>query len=305
MDPQSLARRILAANDDVATRLELSAAGVPHRWLRHQLADDKLVELFPGVIATPQATSFGHRLLAALAFGGRDARSHATAAEMFDLVPHDDTIHLVVPHGTKRPPARGLVVRQKRHRDRAWVAGLPVVPPAQTTADLLDTASVDDVRFVAAEAVRRGQACAADLQGSRSSPSHATAWRDVVEEIAAGAISGGEARYWRAVRDSGLPLPILNAAVTAAGRRHYVDALWKAYALGVEIDGYRYHSSRAAFDADRVRQNAILLANVVLLRFSVERVLTDPEGCVDVTRRALQVRASELRLPRHLRRRLA
>ena len=52
------------------------------------------------------------------------------------------------------------------------------------------------------------------------------------------------------LRRVGLPLPVTNRP--AGGR--YVDCRWVEQRLTVELDGYRYHSSRYAWELDRRRE---------------------------------------------------
>jgi very-short-patch-repair endonuclease len=59
-----------------------------------------------------------------------------------------------------------------------------------------------------------------------------------------------ERRFLERLREAGLPLPQTNRP--AGGRR--VDCRWPEHRLTVELDGYRYHSSRHAWETDRRRE---------------------------------------------------
>jgi very-short-patch-repair endonuclease len=61
-----------------------------------------------------------------------------------------------------------------------------------------------------------------------------------------------ERRFLRLVRDGGLPPPEVNRK---AGR-HYVDCRWPDHKVTVELDSYRYHHSRSAWEADHRRDRA-------------------------------------------------
>ena len=76
------------------------------------------------------------------------------------------------------------------------------------------------------------------------------------------------------------------------------EALWADYQLGAEIDGREHHALAAAFDADRDRQNEIHATGLVLIRFSVGKVLSEPAEVLRVTEANLLARASQLRLTR-------
>ncbi len=59
-----------------------------------------------------------------------------------------------------------------------------------------------------------------------------------------------EARFLRVLKECGLPLPVTNRV--AGG--HCVDCRWPERRLTVELDSYRYHGSRHAFEKGRHRE---------------------------------------------------
>jgi hypothetical protein len=63
-------------------------------------------------------------------------------------------------------------------------------------------------------------------------------------------LSALERRFLKRLREAGLPLPETN--VKAGGRR--VDCRWPTHHLTVELDSYRYHHSRHAWEQDRRRE---------------------------------------------------
>jgi very-short-patch-repair endonuclease len=70
------------------------------------------------------------------------------------------------------------------------------------------------------------------------------------------------------VRDAGLQEPSTNILVE--GER--VDCLWRRARLVVEVDSYRFHKSRAEFEADRKRDTKLMLASYRVLRVTQRRV---------------------------------
>jgi very-short-patch-repair endonuclease len=48
----------------------------------------------------------------------------------------------------------------------------------------------------------------------------------------------------------------------------------------VELDGWEFHHDRDAFERDRHRDVRLQLAGYTVLRFTWDRVTTDPEGVV-------------------------
>jgi hypothetical protein len=59
-----------------------------------------------------------------------------------------------------------------------------------------------------------------------------------------------EARFLELLGEAGLPLPVTNRV--AGG--HRVDCRWPQHRLTVELDSYRYHQSRHAWEQDRRRE---------------------------------------------------
>jgi very-short-patch-repair endonuclease len=62
-----------------------------------------------------------------------------------------------------------------------------------------------------------------------------------------------EKRFLELLEQEGLPLPETNRTVGA----HYVDCRWPEHRLTVELDSYRYHSSRHAWESDRRRERDV------------------------------------------------
>ena len=51
-----------------------------------------------------------------------------------------------------------------------------------------------------------------------------------------------------------------------------VDAYWPSHGLVVELDGYDFHRTRAAFERDRERDARLRAAGLDVLRFSWRQV---------------------------------
>jgi hypothetical protein len=72
--------------------------------------------------------------------------------------------------------------------------------------------------------------------------------------------------------DYGLPAPIAN--VTIAGL--LVDFHWPGTDLVVETDGFAFHRTRRAFDADRERDQTLALDGYRVVRFTHDQVVRRP-----------------------------
>lgn len=50
--------------------------------------------------------------------------------------------------------------------------------------------------------------------------------------------------------------------------------------IAIEVDGRAFHSDRRSFEQDRARQNKLVIRGWVVLRFTWERIVNDPDGVV-------------------------
>jgi hypothetical protein len=81
-----------------------------------------------------------------------------------------------------------------------------------------------------------------------------------------------EGRFLALLRKENLPLPETNRP--ASGRR--VDCRWPAYRLTVELDSYRYHGSRHAWESDRRREREAYARGDQFRRYTWADVVEQP-----------------------------
>jgi len=89
-----------------------------------------------------------------------------------------------------------------------------------------------------------------------------------------------ERRFLALVAEAGLPRPTVNTRV--AGLE--VDTVWPEQRLVVELDGYAFHRSRAAFEADRRRDATLLQAGYRTLRVTARRLEHEPAAVLAAVR---------------------
>jgi very-short-patch-repair endonuclease len=150
----------------------------------------------------------------------------------------------------------GVVTRRARARDArdavTW-RGIPVTTVARTLVDLAAVLAAADLARACHEAgVRHGTTPAhveAVLARRPTSPGAATL-REILrgESASPSARSNGGSLRARATRDSRCRRP----TGRSAARR--VDCHWPDRRVTVELDGYRYHGSRHAWEQDRRRE---------------------------------------------------
>jgi very-short-patch-repair endonuclease len=158
----------------------------------------------------------------------------------------DIDLHVTVPRAGGRR-RRGIVVHRSRTLKSSDVTtrlGMPVTTPSRTLRDLRRL--LPQSQFAAA--LREAEFLGLPI-GRSLSPDHAR--------------SELEARFLRLCRHYRIPEPLVNARVG----RFIVDFSWPEADLILELDGYRAHGARSAFEADRARD-----AELAVLGFRVVRI---------------------------------
>jgi very-short-patch-repair endonuclease len=170
------------------------------------------------------------------------------------------------------------------------IGGLAATTELRTAADLLATAGWDEARSLWAWLVTRDRMTLADLEAAvarrqrrRGTPQLAR----LLDVSRGGSLSVAEDRFHALMARAAIGGWRANAPVRVGGRVFVVDALFEAARLVVEIDGYGSHSQRAAFQRDRTRQNQLVAAGYVVLRFTWEDLTRRPADVVRAIRAAL------------------
>jgi very-short-patch-repair endonuclease len=186
-----------------------------------------------------------------------------------------------------RPPApevaapgkrrvRGVRTWRSTREDATVWRGIPVTSVARTLVDLAPLLPVDDLARACHEAgVRHGTTPAmveAVLARRPNSPG-AVKLRTILRGDVRVTLSTLEARFLDLLRAAGLALPETNRP--AGGRR--VDCRWPEQQLTVELDSYRYHHSRHAWEQDRRREREARARGDEFRRYTYGDVFEHPK----------------------------
>jgi very-short-patch-repair endonuclease len=101
--------------------------------------------------------------------------------------------------------------------------------------------------------------------------------------------SEAERRLLELIRAARLPEPEVNARIHGLE----VDFLWRERNLVVEVDGYAFHSSRAAFERDRRRDAELATAGISVVRVTWRQITGEREAVAAMLARALYGRPSD------------
>jgi very-short-patch-repair endonuclease len=248
--------RIAGRQHGVVTRGQLLEAGLSRNAVKRRIEKGVLHREFRGVYRVGhRAPSVEARYMAAvLACGETAVLSGRAAAFLFGIVKGPAPRPEVSTTANRR--VVGVVTRRVRHLDRRDVTvhrGIPVMTVPRTLVDLAGTLSLDALARVCHEAGVRHRVTPAIVRVVVARQPNARGARKV-REIFDGEVritlSALERDFLAVLRSSGLPLPQTNRLVD--GR--YVDCHWPEYRLTVELDGYRYHRTRHAWEQDRRRE---------------------------------------------------
>lgn len=146
------------------------------------------------------------------------------------------------------------------------VQGIPVTTAARTLLDLAAVLDHHDLRRAVeqAQALRLGDVTSLDALLSRYPGRRGTA---ALKAILHAEINGErvtrselEERFLAFARDRGLPAPATNVGLALNDGWIEADCVWREARVVVELDGFAFHSTRAAFRRDRRRDRRLRLA---------------------------------------------
>jgi very-short-patch-repair endonuclease len=257
---------VAGRQDNVITRAQLFALGAGRRVIARRLESGRWQRLHTGVYligpAPPTATA---RARAAVLWCGDGAViSHRTAAEIWQLLPAaaEPETHVTV---AGRNPGPRVGVRAHRVRalasaDVATKLGLPLTTPARTICDLAGTTSLRETEEALSQARVHRLATDSQLeQVIRRAPtlkgSSVVRTLLTTENESGYTRSRAERLMRKLVHAADLNRPRFNEPLLG----YVADVLWPEDRLVVEVDGYKYHRHRGAFESDR-RRDQVLVA---------------------------------------------
>jgi hypothetical protein len=248
--------RIASRGHGVVTRAQLLRAGVSRREIESRLRSGSLLRAHPGVYRVGhRAPSVEATYLAAVLAGGDGALLNGlAAAHLWGLVKGPVPRPAVITATERR--IEGVRTQRSRHidpRDVTVCRGIPVTTVARTLVDVAAELPEDGLARACHEAgVRYGLTpnAVVEVLDRRPRSPGARKLRRITEGEVRVTLSALEARFLKLLRDNGLPFPVTNRP--AGGRR--VDCRWPEHRLTVELDSYRFHNSRYAWEQDRRRE---------------------------------------------------
>jgi very-short-patch-repair endonuclease len=276
---------LAARQHGVVTAADLTRAGLGRRAVERRLQEGRLRRLHRGVFLVGPLRDPRTREMAALLAVGRDAAiSHRSAAAVWEILPPGDDwptdVTITRGHPRHRP---GIRIHRSRRLQHSLNAGVRITTPIRTLVDLARTATSRDLERAIEEAQVRRLVTRRQIEGLRGRAGAAARGREPSLTR-----SEAERRLLRLIRAAQLPAPLTNIRVG----RHEVDFLWADERVIVEVDGFAFHNTRAAFERDRARDRALQAAGYVVLRITWRQLVDEPEAVIAVVATALAQRRS-------------
>lgn len=285
----------------VVARRQLLAAGVSNSAVGRLLASGWLTRVHAGVYAVAGRPLAMHgRWMAAVLAGGRNALlSHTSAGAMWGIVePIAGPVHVTVRGGRRR--RRGIMFHRACVLDGARTTRdrIPLTAPSRTLIDLATALSpgrlahaierADHHQLLDIPELTRLCEASSGRKGTGRLSSLLAHHRPLPETR-----SELERRFLRLCRGAGLPQPAVNVPVGGIE----VDFLWPGARVVVELDGYAFHSDRAAFERDRERDARLQLAGYRVLRVTHRRLVEEPDAVITEVAALLRLRGASASPP--------
>lgn len=274
--------RILAfiarTSHGVVTREELLEAGITAAQIRGRQRDGSLIRVHAGVYRVGhEAPSTEATYMAAVKACGPGALLSGRAAAHLHRVVRGKppTAEVNCTRDRRVPEVRTHWIRSALGLDATAHRGIPITTVPRTLVDLAAVLPPPALARAVHEAsvihrVEPGQVEAVlarrhNWPGSREL--RAVLWGEVPITL-----SRLESRFSERLSASHLPQPVFNERID--GR--VVDCRWPDQRLTVELDGYRYHHTRQAWELDRRREREARARGDEFRRYSYGDVFEEP-----------------------------
>ena len=259
------------------TRRRLLAAGLSRGEIASRVSSGALIVVHRGVYRVGhQAPSREATYLAAVeACGAGALLCGRAAAHLHRLVRGPAPPAEVVTRGERRIEGiRTVRCRGRASLDAAVALGIPVTTVARTLVDLAAVLGEGALARACHEAWvlhRVGPEEVGDVLARRPNSPGASKLRRILRGDVRLTLSALERRFLALLKTERLPLPVTNRP--AGGR--FVDCRWPARRLTVELDSYRYHGTRHAWEQDRHREREARARGDEFRRYTYRDVVED------------------------------
>jgi very-short-patch-repair endonuclease len=298
--------RIAARQHGLITRKQVVGAGASSGTIRWRVRAGRWhrIASLPGAyrIAGTPVTWRQRAIAGCLYLGAQATLSFRAAAALQGFVGfRPSKVEVTVGKNRHRDSGRRIIIHIPTApipmEDIEVVDGIPVTKPARTLLDLATVEPEDVIERSLDDALRRRLISIPFLQKWLSDPSRrrhrgARVLQRLVDARAArGATESPlETKLLQLMHDRGLPLPMLQYVLREKGRDiARLDFAYPVQRVAIEADGFRHHDTRATFDQERARRNAVETAGWRVLQITSAHIERDPDSVIEWITRALEL----------------
>ncbi|HWE33824.1 MAG TPA: DUF559 domain-containing protein [Solirubrobacteraceae bacterium] len=282
------AAQVAARQLELITAEQLRATGVGRGLIAARRRQGTLHLVHTGVylLGTNLMLPGAWELAAVLACGENACARRRSAAWLLGVADSwDGDVEVVVP-GRNRRSREDIAVERVAvltERDHGFICGIPVTSPARTLLDFAAVATAEELERAIAEGYAQRLVTERELRDAldrNQNRAGATALRAELDRAGGPLWTASKAeRAMKALlRKAQLPMPETNVWVAGFP----ADFCWPELRLIVEVDGYRYHGHRYAFERDHKRDQAHKTAHYEVLRFTWRNLENEPYRVVAV-----------------------
>lgn len=278
--------RLAARQHGCVARWQLLDAGISREQIAVRLETGRFVHLHRGVYLAGVAPPQHARAMAALlAYRLAAVLSHPSAAALWALLPYPATapawVTIPPERDARRPRIRAVRARLES-QDVRRRHGMRLTSPPRTILDLAGL--IEDpyeLERIVADAAYRRLASEAELrdQLERNPGKRGAARLRRVLDLPGGpkrTRSPAERALLRLLRRRGIAGFRTNARVHG----YEVDFYWPRQQVVVEVDGWEAHSSRKAFEDDRLKAARLQAHGIAVMRVTGRQLDRDPDGAI-------------------------
>ncbi len=287
----TLARR---QNGD-ATWRQLRRLGVSKATVEHRVRSGIWHRLHRCVycLGDPDLIPLARESGALLAVGDGATISHESAAAVWGLIDGRPALVHVTLTGRRARSRHGIDIHHVdlEPRDIATRHHLAITSVARTISDLAAATSSSHLDYVLDAALTRRLITEDSLrQALERAPANHKGAATVRACLGHTGLtrSEGERRLRALLKAAELAQPLANQYVAGL----LVDFYWPESNLVLEVDGFRFHGSRAAFERDRRRDQRLAAAGIQVIRITWRQLDQEPMAVLARVAQALAQRAA-------------
>ena len=268
--------RIAEGQHGAVSRVQLLSAGVSAEQIRWRLTRGALIPVHRGVyrVGHEAPSAYASYMAAVLACGDGALLRGRAAAHLLGITKLVPSMPEVTVRTERRIEGVRTVRTRRAVRGTRWF-GIPVTTAPQTLVDLAADLDDEDLALACHEAGIKHRTTPAHVEAVLAGCPNslgAAGLRRVLTGDAQVTLSALERQFLFLMDEAGLPRPITNKR---AGSK-YVDCRWPDHNLTVELDSYRFHNSRHAWEQDRRREREAYARGDQFRRFTYGDVFERP-----------------------------